>query len=137
MTKKIELEDKPVCPYRKGTIRYRLMTEDWSRMTISQIADELQSSDAGIEQAIYAIKQNSGYVVPYLRVPGGRKRRKAVLGDIPLPPSYQKQKKNIPHNCNTCGNLSCSIYARRKAIVFRNCDLWMQEEEKIGGIESQ
>mgnify|MGYP001029491456 CR=1 FL=1 len=62
-------------PYPYRSIPWALMEEDWSDLTVSQIAEvfgeEVEPRD--IRRYIAAIEKRTGYVVPFRRSRAGRK----------------------------------------------------------------
>lgn len=63
---------KPENPYIPETLIYRLMDEDWSQMTKNEIVEATGSTYKAITSAMCRIKDETGYVVPYI---DGRKAR--------------------------------------------------------------
>lgn len=65
-------------PYEYRSIKWALMEEDWSDLTVAQIAevfgDDVEPRD--IRRYIAAIEARTGYIVPYKRSKAGRKRGK-------------------------------------------------------------
>lgn len=55
---------KPPNPYRKGSIIWALYEEDWSDLTINQIAEVLGASYGVIASQLRKIRQDTGYMVP-------------------------------------------------------------------------
>ena len=66
---------KPRNPYPPRSIQWALMEEDWSDLTVSQIAEvfgeEVEPRD--IRRYIAAIKKRTGYAVSWKRSRAGRK----------------------------------------------------------------
>lgn len=56
---------KPDNPYRKESICWKLVEQDFSTYTVDQIADELFTDPENIRKMMHKIKQKTGYVVPY------------------------------------------------------------------------
>lgn len=52
-------------PYRKGTVLWALYEEDWSDLTISQIAEVFNTSTAYISAVMRQITRQTGYLVPH------------------------------------------------------------------------
>ncbi len=64
-------------PYEPRSIKWALMAEDWSDLTVGQIA-EVFGPDVEpnkIRRYIAAIKRDTGYEVPFLQGRRGRKPR--------------------------------------------------------------
>lgn len=70
-------ESKQKNPYPPRSIKWALIEEDWSDLTVNQIAevfgDEVGPKD--IHRYMGSIKHRTGYVVPFKRCPPGRKRK--------------------------------------------------------------
>lgn len=68
---------KPKNPYPPRSIPWALMDEDWSDLTVSQIAEvfgeEVEPRD--IRRYMASIQRRTGYVVPFKRGRAGRKRK--------------------------------------------------------------
>lgn len=62
--------DKPKNPYREGTIIWSVMEGDWEDLTVSQIAEVLDTLPQTISDNIRRIRVETGYIVPRT----GRKR---------------------------------------------------------------
>lgn len=56
------------CPYKSRTMRWALMNEDFSDLTVKQIAEVFNTSTPVVYAAISQIKVQTGYKVPYVRV---------------------------------------------------------------------
>lgn len=54
-------------PYKPRTLKWALIEEDWSDLTIEQIAEVFCVSLKYARQAIVTIKKDTGYIVPYRR----------------------------------------------------------------------
>lgn len=68
--KKVAAMDKPENPYRKGSIIWKVMEGDWEDLTVSQIAEVLDTPPQTISDNIRRIRVKTGYIVPR----AGRKR---------------------------------------------------------------
>lgn len=64
--------DKPQNPYKPGTIIYRLMSDDWSMLTIEELVKYFNTTRATIVCSMSKIKDETGYCVPHF---DGRKLR--------------------------------------------------------------
>lgn len=53
------------CPYRPRTLIWALYNEDFSDLTVAQIAEVFDTTPAYIRNAIIRIKRETGYIVPY------------------------------------------------------------------------
>lgn len=51
--------------YKKGSLAYNLMVDDWSDLTTVQIAEVLDCTDSSIRYAIQRIRERTGYCVPH------------------------------------------------------------------------
>lgn len=71
-------ESKPKNPYPARIIKWALMEEDWSDLTVSQIAEVFgeEVEPRAIYRYIASIEHRTGYVVPVKRHPAGRKRKR-------------------------------------------------------------
>lgn len=58
--------EKPYNPYKPGTTIYRLMDEDWSNKTKNDMMKETGATYRTVVNAIYRIKSETGYIVPYI-----------------------------------------------------------------------
>lgn len=65
---------KPENPYRPRCLKWALFEEDWSDLTVVQIAEVFDVKKGVIQSTIFRIKQETGYSVPYKHVKPGRKR---------------------------------------------------------------
>lgn len=70
--------NKPKNPYPPRSIKWALMEEDWSDLTVSQIAEVFgeEAEPRTIRRYIASIEHRTGYVVPFKRCPAGRKRKR-------------------------------------------------------------
>lgn len=59
--------DKPMNPYRKGSLIWSIMEGDWEDLTVDQIAEVLDRDPLIVARAIYRIKKETGYQIPYVR----------------------------------------------------------------------
>lgn len=60
-------------PFRPRTMVWALYEEDWSDLTVPQIAEVFATSDATVYAAIRKVKQVTGYKVPHVAAkPFGR-----------------------------------------------------------------
>lgn len=55
-------------PFRPRTMVWALYEEDWSDLTVHQIAEVFASSDESIYAAMLLIKRKTGYMVPHVRL---------------------------------------------------------------------
>ena len=55
-------------PFRPRTMVWALYEEDWSDLTVHQIAEVFASSDSTIYAAMRLIKRKTGYRVPHVRL---------------------------------------------------------------------
>lgn len=64
---------KPPNPYRKGSRIWALMEEDWSDLTVTQIAEVMGCAYNTIAAQLRRIRLETGYVVPvtHQRRPAG------------------------------------------------------------------
>lgn len=69
--KKIDRQNK----YRKGSIKWALCNEDFSDLTVPQIAEVFDVPEATIYHSIGTIKKETGFRVPVVRLPPGPKKR--------------------------------------------------------------
>lgn len=71
-------ESKPKNPYPPRSIPWALMEEDWSDLTVNQIAEVFgeEVEPRAIYRYIASIEHRTGYVVPFKRCPSGRKRKR-------------------------------------------------------------
>lgn len=53
-------------PFRPRTMVWALYEEDWSDLTVHQIAEVFASSDESVYAAIRKVKQVTGYRVPHV-----------------------------------------------------------------------
>lgn len=65
--------DKPLNPYRKGSLIWSVMEGDWEDLTVDQISEVLACQPDTIASLMTTIKARTGYVVPYTKKPKGRK----------------------------------------------------------------
>ena len=67
---------KPENPFTPRSMIWALMEEDWSDLTLRQIAEVFDSSAMSVKASIAVIKKKTGYSVPYTQahsgVPKGR-----------------------------------------------------------------
>lgn len=56
---------KPENPYEKGTLSWNLMEDDWSDLTVRQIAEVLDVMPGSVYGALKRIQQRTGYAVPH------------------------------------------------------------------------
>ena len=56
---------KPENPYEKGTLSWSLMEDDWSDLTVRQIAEVLDVMPGSIYCALKRIQRRTGYAVPH------------------------------------------------------------------------
>lgn len=76
--------ERPNNPFRAGGIAYEVMEmalqgdfdglPGTSDLTVTEIAEVLCTPRESVSNAIVAIKKRTGYIVPYVKVAGGRKR---------------------------------------------------------------
>lgn len=64
------------CKYRKDSVAYALCTCDWSDLNINQIAEVLDVLPQQVHSEMSRIKKETGYVVPYVKLPAGPKKDK-------------------------------------------------------------
>lgn len=62
-------------PYKKGSLAYNLMVDDWSDLTAAQIAEVLGSTRQSIMSTIPNIYRETGYRIPYVKLRPGRPRK--------------------------------------------------------------
>ena len=55
-------------PFRPRTMVWALYEEDWSDLTVHQIAEVFASSDESIYAAMRLIKRKTGHMVPHARL---------------------------------------------------------------------
>ncbi len=55
-------------PYKKGSLAYNLMVDDWSDLTAAQIAEVLGYSGQSVSSTIRSIRKKTGYQVPYVKL---------------------------------------------------------------------
>lgn len=55
-------------PFRPRTMVWALYEEDWSDLTVHQIAEVFASSDESVYAAMRLIKRKTGYMVPHVRL---------------------------------------------------------------------
>lgn len=55
-------------PFRPRTMVWALYEEDWSDLTVHQIAEVFASSDESIYATMRLIKRKTGYMVPHVRL---------------------------------------------------------------------
>ena len=60
--------DPEKIPYKKGTLAYNLMVDDWSDLTAAQIAEVLDVPYTSILSVTSKIRRETGYIVPYVRL---------------------------------------------------------------------
>lgn len=65
--------NKPKNPYAKGTLIWSVMEGDWEDLTVTQIAEVLDTVPNNISAYIIKIRKQTGYLVPHLKGKGGRK----------------------------------------------------------------
>lgn len=78
--------NRPINPFREGGIAHDVMEmalqEEFddlpgtSDLTVDEIANVLCTTRKSASNAICAIKAKTGYIVPYVKAVGGRKREK-------------------------------------------------------------
>lgn len=56
--------DKPKNPYREGSTIWSVMEGDWEDLTVSQIAEVLDTLPQTISNSIKRIQEKTGYIVP-------------------------------------------------------------------------
>lgn len=59
-------------PYRPKTMKWALIEEDWSDLSMKQIAEVFGSTYASVQRTIVNIKKETGYEVPYRKRKAGR-----------------------------------------------------------------
>jgi len=59
--------DKPLNPYRKGSLAWSLMEGDWEDLTKEQIAEVLGYDLDAISDRMKDIKSKTGYAVPHVK----------------------------------------------------------------------
>lgn len=62
---------KPENPFTPRSMVWALMEEDWSDLTLQQIAEVFDSSVMSVKASIKVIKKKTGYSVSYTKVPSG------------------------------------------------------------------
>lgn len=122
--------DKPENPYDPESVIGKLYAGDWSRYTVSEIAESLHCCDALVRQYIRRIKAECGYCVQHMRIPNSRNEKREDV-KIVLPPSYQPKREIIPRNCDTCWNVNCSFLEKRRFVTWTNCSDYMSEPEEV------
>ena len=55
-------------PYKKGTLAYNLIVDDWSDLTAVQIAEVLGCPAQSVRTTILNIRKRTGYQVPYVKL---------------------------------------------------------------------
>ena len=65
--------DKPKNPFREGSLVWAVMEGDWEDLTVTQIAEVLDTIPNNISVCITRIRKKTGYLVPHLKGKGGRK----------------------------------------------------------------
>ena len=75
---------KPENPYEKGTLSWNLMEDDWSDLTVRQIAEVLDIQPSSIYCALKRIQKRTGYAVPHKDGTQGRVKvmRATAKGDL-------------------------------------------------------
>lgn len=122
--------DKPENPYDPESTIWKLYDGDWSRCTVTQIAESLHCCNELVRKYISKVRKQTGYSIPYMHMPNlGKKKREVVK--IVFPPSYQPKQETVPCNCNTCWNFDCPFLKKRKAVSWRNCSEYMAESEEV------
>lgn len=53
-------------PFKPRTMVWALYEEDWSDLTVHQIAEVFASSDESVYAAMRLIKRKTGYMVPHV-----------------------------------------------------------------------
>ena len=64
---------KPENPFRKGSMCWALMEEDWSDLTVKQVAEVFGVGTGTVEAALTRIRRKTGYEVPLVRTRKGKK----------------------------------------------------------------
>lgn len=57
--------NKPECPYKPKTMLWALYMEDWSDLTVKQISEVFDVSEAVIYKALRTIARKTRYRVPH------------------------------------------------------------------------
>lgn len=57
--------EKPENPFTPRTMIWALFEEDWSDLTLHQIAEVFDTSIVSVKATINSIKKRTGYTVPY------------------------------------------------------------------------
>lgn len=117
--------EKPKNNYKPGTIMFQLVEEDWSRKSVEKIAEELISTYDSVKSAIYKIKRETGYQVPYLHLTSTPNRYKK--GTFSPPVVLKKKSLKVPNRCDTCWNTDCVFMSKRKAVCWKDCSGWIGE----------
>lgn len=52
-------------PYEPGSVKWALVEEDWSDLTVGEIAEVFDMDARYIRRCISGIRQKTGYVVPH------------------------------------------------------------------------
>lgn len=81
--------DKPVNPFVPRSMRWALMEEDWSDLTVRQIAEVFDTSIESVKASMSAIKRKTGYIVQYTGAPLGVPKGK------PTGPRSESAKRNM------------------------------------------
>ncbi len=124
--------NKPANQYRPGSILEKLYNGDWSRCTMKQIAEALGSTTHSVRSYMYRIMEETGYVIPYLRM--SRVQESGAAVEPPkLPPSYRPKKDTVPRKCSTCGNTDCA--GRCRAVCWTGCGMWMPLEDNQEAVD--
>lgn len=68
-TKEVKALQKPKeNPFRTRSMRWALIEEDWSDLTVHQIAEVFGTNDPVVYAAMRVIHKKTGYWVPYVRL---------------------------------------------------------------------
>lgn len=70
------MEQKPKNPFRPKSMSWALYEEDWSDLTIKQIAEVFEKTPEQIYTLVTKIKRVTGYSVPYVHIKPGPKEGK-------------------------------------------------------------
>lgn len=62
-------------PYRPRSMMWALCEEDWSDLTVSEIAEVFSTTPVTVYSSILKIKKATGYNVPYKRIRKERRQR--------------------------------------------------------------
>lgn len=81
--------NKTECPYRPRSVLWALYNEDFSDLTVPQIAEVFDTTSAYIFNLIRKIRLDTGYVVPHQLSQRGMPRGKE------LGPMSEEQKEKI------------------------------------------